>query len=57
MVILYGLENTFINMKYDLIKTENYLIIVDGSEIKEDEYYLSKISNDNVVYNLLYKSY
>lgn len=33
-------------MKYDITKTENYLIIVDNSEIKEGEYYLSKISND-----------
>ena len=34
------------SMKYDIIKTDNYLIIVDDSEIKEGEYYLSKISNE-----------
>ncbi len=33
-------------MKYNIFKTENYLIIVDDLEIKEGEYYLSKISND-----------
>ena len=33
-------------MKKELIKTPEYLLVVDDSEIKEGDYYLSKISDD-----------
>ncbi len=32
-------------MKYNIIQTDKYLLVVDDSEIKEGDYYLSKISN------------
>ena len=33
-------------MKHKIINTKEYLLVVDDSEIKEGDYYLSKISDD-----------
>ena len=35
-------------MKHEIIKTDNYLLVVDGSEIKEGDYVLSKLLEVNI---------
>ena len=41
-------------MTYNIIKTENYLLVVDDSEIKEDDWFLNTLQKNVYKNNIKY---